>query len=138
MSLIHYARVLLQASSEQLDEQSRPQVSRKMLPIHCHDLTCLSIATLECRSSAKRFPPKAVNEKEFPCFKQEPIRSQYDPIKTLNLFFFLTLFQHCVFEECRRAIIFFYCYNIFSQQTFFKNVCFFYLEAFRVFQATVT
>ena len=137
MSLIHYARVLLQASSEQPDEQSRPQVGRKMLPIHCHDLTCLSIVTLECRSSAKRFPPKAVNEKEFLCFKQEPIRSQYDPIKTRNLFSSHSL-PTLRFRRVQTCYHFFCCFNIFSQRTFFKNVCFFYLETFRVFQATVT
>ena len=50
-----------QASSEQADAQSRPQVSREMLPIHCHVWTCLSNATLECTSPAKRFPLKTAN-----------------------------------------------------------------------------
>ena len=54
-----------QASSEQADAQSRSQVRREMLPIHCHTWTCLSIVTLECTSPAKRFPPKTVNEKKF-------------------------------------------------------------------------
>ena len=57
--------VLPQASSKQADDQSRPQVSREMLPIHCHARTCLFNATLECTSPAKRFPPKTVNEKKF-------------------------------------------------------------------------
>ena len=105
----------MQASSEQLDEQSRPQVSRKMLPIHCHDLTCLFIVTLECRSSAKRFRPKAVNEKEFLCFKQEPIRSQYDPIKTLNLFF-SSLSSNIAFSKSADVLSFFS-----SVLTFFLN-----------------
>ena len=35
-----------------------------MLPIHFHDRTCLSTATLECMSP-KRFPPKTANEKKF-------------------------------------------------------------------------
>ena len=58
--------VRLQASSEQADAQSRPQVSREMLPIHCHVGACLSIVTLECTYPAKRFPPKTINEKKFP------------------------------------------------------------------------
>ena len=53
------------ASGEQADAQSRPQVSREMLPVHCHAWTCLSIATLECTSPAKRFPSKTVDEKKF-------------------------------------------------------------------------
>ena len=56
---------LPQASSEQAEAQSRPQVSRQMPPIHCHDWTCLSIVTLERTSPAKRFPPKTVNENKF-------------------------------------------------------------------------
>ena len=52
-----------QASSEQEDGQSRPQVSRQMLPIHCH--AYLLIVTLECTSPAKGFPPKNFNEKKF-------------------------------------------------------------------------
>ena len=55
-----------QASSEQADAQSRPQVSREMLPVHCHAWTCLSTVTLECALPAKRFPPQTVNEKEYP------------------------------------------------------------------------
>ena len=47
------------------DTQSRSQVSRKMLPVHCHAWTCISVVTLECTSPAKRFPPKTVNEKKF-------------------------------------------------------------------------
>ena len=58
-------RVSGQASSEQANGQSKLQVSREMLPIHCHDSTCLSNATLECTSPAKRFFPKTVNEKKF-------------------------------------------------------------------------
>ena len=54
-----------QGSSEQADAQSMPQVSREILPIHCHTLTCLSNAMLEFTSPAKRFPPKATNEKKF-------------------------------------------------------------------------
>ena len=42
----------------------RPQVSREMLPVHCHAWTYLSIVTLECTSPAKRFLPKTVNEKK--------------------------------------------------------------------------
>ena len=57
-------RVRNQASSEQSDAQSRPQVSREMLTIHCHAWTCLTIVTLECMSPAKRFPLKTVNEKK--------------------------------------------------------------------------
>ena len=45
-------RLLLQVSSEQVDAQGRPQVSWEMLPIHCHAWTCLSIVTLEYKSSA--------------------------------------------------------------------------------------
>ena len=56
-------RVMPQASSEQA--QTRPQVSREMLPILCHAWTCLSIARLECISPAKRFPQKIFNEKKF-------------------------------------------------------------------------
>ena len=66
--LMHFSketRLRDQASSEQADAQSRPQVSREMLPVHCHAWTCLSIITLECTSPAKRFPPKTVNEKGF-------------------------------------------------------------------------
>ena len=51
-----------QASSEQADVQSKLQVSREMLLIHCRARTCLSNATLECTSPAKRFPLKTVNE----------------------------------------------------------------------------
>ena len=58
-------RILPQASSEQADAQSRPQVSRQMLPIHFHSWTCLSIVMLESTSCAKRFPPKTLNEKKF-------------------------------------------------------------------------
>ena len=57
--------LLLQVSGEQADTQSRPQVRREMLPIHCHDWTCLLIFTLECTSPAKRLPPKTANEKKF-------------------------------------------------------------------------
>ena len=53
-----------QTSSEQADAQSRPQVSSEMLPIHCRAWTCLSNATLDCTSPAKRFSPKTVNEKK--------------------------------------------------------------------------
>ena len=56
-------RVSGQASSEQANGQSKLQVSREMLPIHFHDSTCLSNATLECTSPA--FFPKTVNEKKF-------------------------------------------------------------------------
>ena len=55
----------MQASSEQVDAQSRPEVSREMLYIYCHAWTCLSIVTLECTSPAKRFSPKTANEKKF-------------------------------------------------------------------------
>ena len=58
-------RLLSQASNKQADAQSRPQVSREMLPIHCHAWTCLSIVAFECTSPAKRFPPKTVNENKF-------------------------------------------------------------------------
>ena len=61
---------LPQASSEEADVQSKPQVSREMLPIHCRARTCLSNATLECTSPAKRFPLKTVNEKKFLSTKQ--------------------------------------------------------------------
>ena len=54
-----------QASSEQADGPGKPHVNREMLPIHCHAWTCLSSATLECTSPAKRFPLKTVNEKKF-------------------------------------------------------------------------
>ena len=54
-----------QASSEQADAVSRPQVNREVLPIHCQAWACPSIVTLECTSPAKRFPPKIVNEKKF-------------------------------------------------------------------------
>ena len=54
-------RVQLQASSEQADDQIRPQVSKEILPIHCHAWTWLSIVTLECTSPTKRFLPKTVN-----------------------------------------------------------------------------
>ena len=54
-----------QVSSGEADAQCRPQVSRQMLSIHCHDWTCLFIAILECTWPAKRFPPKTVNEKKF-------------------------------------------------------------------------
>ena len=47
------------------DYSCRPQVSREMLPVHCQASTCLSNATLECTSPAKRLPPKTVNEKKF-------------------------------------------------------------------------
>ena len=57
-------RVQSQTSSEQADAQSRPQVSREMLPIHCNAWTCLSIVTLEY-TSLVRFLPNAVNEKKF-------------------------------------------------------------------------
>ena len=43
----------------------RPQLSRQMLPIHCHAWSCLSNAMLECISPTNRFPPKTVNEKKF-------------------------------------------------------------------------
>ena len=56
---------LCQASSEQAEAQSRLKKSRQMLPILYHAWTCLSIVTLECTSSAKRFLPKTVNEKKF-------------------------------------------------------------------------
>ena len=54
-----------QASSEDADDQGSPQMSRKILPVHCQAWTCLSIVTLECTSPANRFLPKAVNEKKF-------------------------------------------------------------------------
>ena len=54
-----------QASSEQADAQSMPQMSKQILPINCHAWTCLSIVTLECTSPAKRFPPKTVDEEKF-------------------------------------------------------------------------
>ena len=54
-----------QVSSEHADAHSRPQVSREMLPVHCHAWTCLSIVALECTSPVKRFPPKTANEKNF-------------------------------------------------------------------------
>ena len=47
-----------QALSKQADAQSRPKVGREMLAIKCLAWECLSIATLECTSPAKRFPPK--------------------------------------------------------------------------------
>ena len=50
-----------QVSSEQPDAQSRPQVGREMLPIHCHAWTCLSNATPECTSPTKRFPLKTAS-----------------------------------------------------------------------------
>ena len=58
-------RVQGQASSEQADAQGKPQVCREMLPIHCRTRTCLSNATLECTSPAKRFSLTTVNEKKF-------------------------------------------------------------------------
>ena len=54
-----------QASSEQAEPQSSPQVSREILPIHCHPWKCLSNATLECASHAKTFPAKTVNERNY-------------------------------------------------------------------------
>ena len=58
-------RVLLQTSSKQADNQSRPQVSREMLLIHCQAWTCPFIVTLECTSPAKRLLSKTANEKKF-------------------------------------------------------------------------
>ena len=52
-------RLSPQTSIEQADAQSRPQVSKEMLPVHWQDWTCLSNATLECTSPAKRIPLKA-------------------------------------------------------------------------------
>ena len=63
-------RLQPQVSREQADAQSRPQVNREILPIHCHTWTCLSIFTLECTSPAKRFRPKTANEKKFFCIQQ--------------------------------------------------------------------
>ena len=54
-----------QVSSEHAVAHSRPQVSREMLPVHCHAWTCLSIIALECTSPVRRFPPKTANEKNF-------------------------------------------------------------------------
>ena len=58
-------RLQFQGSSEQADTQSRPQMSREMLPAHYHAWTCLFIVTLECTSPAKIFPTKTVNEQKF-------------------------------------------------------------------------
>ena len=44
----------------------------EMLPIHCRAWACLSNATLECTSLAKRFPPKTVNAKKFLSTQQTP------------------------------------------------------------------
>ena len=54
-----------QASGEQADAYSKPQVSREMLPIHGHAWTCLSSAMFQCASPAKKFSPKIANEKNF-------------------------------------------------------------------------
>ena len=79
--------VRMQALSEQANAQSRPQVCREMLPIHCHAWTCLSIVTLECTSPAKRFPPKTVNEKKFPSTQSLTfILTEHGPVKILNIF----------------------------------------------------
>ena len=56
----------LQDPRKQADAQSRSQVSRQMLPIHCHAWTCLFIVTFECTSPTKRFPPKTAKWKEIP------------------------------------------------------------------------
>ena len=71
------------------------------MTVHCHAWTCLSIVTYECKSPAKRFPPKTVNEKKFLSTQSLPFvltknqRLQHGPLTTLNLFL-LTFFQHCV------------------------------------------
>ena len=69
-------RIRAQASREQADAQSRPQVSREMLPIHCHAWTCLSIIMLECTSPAKWFPPKTEKKR-----KEMPKRNSFLPNK---------------------------------------------------------
>ena len=66
--LAHFSKetgLLLQASNEQADSESRPQVSREVLPIHCQAWTCPSIVMLNYTSPAKRFLPKIVNEKKY-------------------------------------------------------------------------
>ena len=66
--LAHFSketRLLLQASSEQADTESRPQLSREILPIHCQAWTCPYIVMLNYTSPAKRFLPKIVNEKKY-------------------------------------------------------------------------
>ena len=55
-------RVSPQPPSEQADAQSRPRVSREMLPVHWKAWTCLSIVTLES------------------------LRSQHGPLEILNTF----------------------------------------------------
>ena len=72
-NLTHFSKetpLRSQTSSEQADAQSRTQVSREMLPVHCHAWKFLSIVTLECTSPAERFPPKIVNEKKFLSIQQ--------------------------------------------------------------------
>ena len=69
--ILHYiasnrkVKLSSQASSEQADTQSKPQVSIQMLSINFHAWAYLSIVMLECTLPAKRFPPKTVNEKKF-------------------------------------------------------------------------
>ena len=46
-----------------------------MVFIHCHACICLSNTMLECISPAKRFPPKATNEKKI-LFTQQIQKSQ--------------------------------------------------------------
>ena len=95
------------ASSEQADAQSRPQVKRQMLPIHCHAWTCLSIVKLECISFAKRLPLKTVNENKF--FSSESLtfiltknQSDYSMVcKNPKSFLSQPLSTLCL-EECRR------------------------------------
>ena len=82
-------RLRRQASNEQADAQSMSQVSREMLPIHCHGCSCLSNAMVEYTSPVKRFPPKTANEKKllstesltFTLTKIEPdYRLQYNSV----------------------------------------------------------
>ena len=54
-------RLSPQASSEHADAQSRPQVSREMLPVHWQARIYLSNAIFECTSFVKRLPPKTAN-----------------------------------------------------------------------------
>ena len=87
-----------QTSSEQADVQSRPQVSREILPvldmpIHGHAwvyITCQEIPDENCLW--KGIPSYPITDL---CFNQEPIRLQHGPLEILNPFL-LILFQHCV------------------------------------------
>ena len=118
----------------------QPQVSRQTprvglkqagryklnIPIHCHAWTYLSIVTLKCTSSAKRFPPKIVNEKKFLSIESLTFiltknQSDYSMILEKPYIFFFSSSFNISFQRVQTCYHYFCCFNVFSQQTFLKN-----------------